>query len=355
MHMMNFVRDYFFTDISNHVEFLKWTQTLDKEDDVLLIGILERLAAPDDPPLPVEPFYGSVDTTITTNNNINNDSKKNPLNIAKGYALMQGLDGHDYNMFEFAYLSGEDSWRTRCIAYLAALIQGSFLVVLIMYNFVDTHIRVRPHEGFFDDVVVVMFVSTALFGARLRHQFLSCEKFVSTMNKLAEPSSNDIFLYIDRLVNQVLGVSIFFFNIYFILVSDTPTDAVLDSVALLFIIEIDDQFKPNWDDDMIEDATAFLLRGYVQEPFDRNDILVVRDGPELISDEKFYIQINDDHEEDDFDYSVTVHTASSRDQNLNVAQSYIATRYCVSGPKAMELREAFESFHALQNFLDFFH
>ena len=41
-----FVKDFLFTDLMNHVEFLKWMDNLDKDnDDLLLIGILERMLA----------------------------------------------------------------------------------------------------------------------------------------------------------------------------------------------------------------------------------------------------------------------------------------------------------------------
>mmetsp|Transcript_53243 Transcript_53243/g.159399 ORF Transcript_53243/g.159399 Transcript_53243/m.159399 type:complete len:348 (-) Transcript_53243:362-1405(-) len=343
---MEFVRDFFFTDIANHVEFMKRTQTLNKGDDVLLIGILERLVSPE-PARAMIPFYGSV---------LHDERRrlqKNPLHIAKGYALMQDLDEHEYNIFECAYLSTESSWQTRCAAFIALLIQFTFLGVLIVYNVLESLVIITPGEEFFREVVAVMLVSAALFASSVRSQFMSCADFVTAMRELKiVDKSREMFLVMDVLVNEYLGICIFFFNIYFILVSDSPTEAVLNSVALAFIIEIDDFFKPNWNEDTIEDAIAFVLRDYITEPFDSEELVVGREGPPILTDDrKFYIQVSDEVNQDD-SFSVMVHIASREDAKMNVTLSYDTTTYQVIGVKAPEFHSALMKFHCLDNFRD---
>lgn len=345
---MDFVRDFFFTNIGNHVEFMKWTQTLDKGDDVLLIGILERLVSTE-PPVAVASFYGSFQ------NADHPAVRKNPLHIAKGYALMQDLGEHEYNIYEYAYLSTKSSWQTRGAAYVAAGIQLAFLGVLFAFNVFEQLVVITPDEDFFGEVVIVMLVSTTLFAATVRSQFISSAAFVSAMRRLGRVDrSRDVFLIMNVLINQIMGICIFFFNIYFILVSDTPTDAVLNSVALAFIVEIDDYFKPNWNEDRIEDATAMVLRDYITEPFDSESLVVGREGPPILSDDsKFYIQVPDTLTLDG-SFSVMVHIASKRDCDMNVTTSYDTIIYNVIGIQALDFHAAIMKFNCLDNFNDFF-
>jgi hypothetical protein len=41
--MAQFIQSFLFTDIVNHCEILKFIQTLEKEDDLLLVHLFERL------------------------------------------------------------------------------------------------------------------------------------------------------------------------------------------------------------------------------------------------------------------------------------------------------------------------
>jgi hypothetical protein len=57
---MQFVRDFLFTDICNHLEFFQFIQNLGKDDDVLLISLLELLSNPREPLGGVSPFSSSA-------------------------------------------------------------------------------------------------------------------------------------------------------------------------------------------------------------------------------------------------------------------------------------------------------
>ncbi|KAL7432970.1 hypothetical protein ACHAXM_003342 [Skeletonema potamos] len=55
-------------------------------------------------------------------------------------------------------------------------------------------------------------------------------------------------LGINILVNWGLGIVIVLFNIFFLLNSNDVNEAILNSVALFFILEIDEELKPDWDE-----------------------------------------------------------------------------------------------------------
>ena len=56
---MQFVRDFLFTDINNHLEFFQYIQNLDTDDHVLMISLLERLVNHNQPLSTVSPFDNS--------------------------------------------------------------------------------------------------------------------------------------------------------------------------------------------------------------------------------------------------------------------------------------------------------
>jgi len=313
---------------------------------VLLVGIMERLAS-DELPLPIVPFYGSGYGSME---GFGPCPPKNPLNLATGYASMRNLREHSFNIFEYAYLSKPRSLRTRVMAVMAAIIQLSFFSVLVVYNIFVERLGISASQDCFDQVVIIMVVSSALFAATVRGQYKSCEDFVTTMKVLKKRGSREIFLYLNCLINQQLGLITFFFNIYFILVSDTPTDAVLNSVALAFIIEVDDHFKPHWSDEKLEDAVALILYDFITEPLTSEEVVVKRDGPAITSQpKKLYIRIPDEVEADG-SFTVSVFSASDNDPEVNVITSYQQTIYYVIGSRAREIHDAIGHFECLDNF-----
>merc|ERR1712176_1298695 len=139
--------------IRNHVEFLKWACTLEKDDDILLVGILERLACPDKL-VPMNHFYNY--------GAINGEAKqlpKNALNLAKAYSLIQALSGHQYNIFEFAFM---DPIAFGKRAYLSLVIQITFFACLVVYNVFEDRVMITPSEDAFELVVIMLFMSTIL-------------------------------------------------------------------------------------------------------------------------------------------------------------------------------------------------
>jgi len=338
---VQFVKDFFFTDITNHVEFLKWACTLEKDDDILLVGILERLAS-SDKLIPMEPFYGSLD--------MGKRLPKNAFNIAHAYSQIQALSGHPYNIFECAFM---DSTAHRYRAYLCLVIQISFFSCLVVYNVFDNRVMITPGEHSFELVITMLVMSTILLFLNISRQRRNALNFNRVMRMLVSDMSDQLFLLFNRGINEVMGVLVFFFNIYFILTSNTPTDAVLNSVALVFIIEIDDVFRPDWDEADQEDALVFILRNYIVGYPEKGDIFVEHNGMEGVSllrdDSNYYIKLRPfDAEIGTFEVSIFMENS----QQKGVITSYKEVTFKVSGNRSSELHESFGHFSCLENLED---
>ena len=75
-------------------------------------------------------------------------------------------------------------------------------------------------------------------------------------------NQSNIYLTMNTIINTVVGMCIFLFNLCYTLVLDTPAVAIWNSVALDFIIEIANRFKPNWNRIKLETLLAELLMDY---------------------------------------------------------------------------------------------
>lgn len=348
---LEFIRDFFFTDIMNHLEFLKWTGSLEKDDDILLIHVLESLAS-DISPMSIQPFYPT-----SSSSGRKSPLPKNPVHIAKAYSEIQLLSGHDYNIFEFAYL---DPTNYRFRAIVAFFIQWGFFMCLLVYNVFDEYIAITPDENGFGLVCLILLMSSILFFAEVRRQRKNALDFNQVMQQLGSYHlSRRIWLHLNYIINAILGILVFFFNIYFILISDDATEAVLNSVALAFIIQIDDSFKPNWDEENQEDALAELLNEYITEdPQSQIDegkyVKVSITGRQRVFDhneKNVYVQLHDFKEKEE-SFRVTVYVADRKDTHLQITLIYEQVDYEITGPRAHELHKAFKGFHCLENYED---
>jgi len=246
---MQFVRDFLFTDINNHLEFFQYIQNLDTDDHVLMISLLERLVNHNQPLTTVSPFdnsspairyqafshcpssrlllnaaappsagYGSTNDAPESNNgasHINIDKRKllgrtvssvlpqpecikKPLRIAKGYAALLNLHDHQYNVYEYAYLissvpsSNDVSKRTSFMAIFAFVSQVVFFFALSHYNIMSLQVTIDPTESYFLWIVFIMIASSAMFGHTLMNQFHDATNFNTSMTFLREEQAAEI-------------------------------------------------------------------------------------------------------------------------------------------------------------------
>lgn len=363
---MQFVRDFLFTDIHNHMEFFEFVQNLEKDDDVLMISLLERLVNRTQPLTSVSPFSPSVashlkafsnrcsssSTLSTVSKDLpSNECIKDPFRIAMGYAALTSLQDHQYNVYEYAYLASVVPTkktvllkRASAMAIFAFVIQVTFFWSLFYYNVVGMRRLVNPEQEYFIDVVVIMIGTSAIFAVILLGQFYEATRFNATMTLLRETHAAKIqglersmhnkyaafyrpklYLIFNTFVNKVLGVVIFLFNLYFVLTSPDPTSATYDAVLLTFIIEIDEIFMPNWSDNKVQGMLAELFMDYclanamLDSPGNdinskQNNVIVERrSGPALeVEVAKFYIEVfpgiwsNEDLNDMENDFGISV-------------------------------------------------
>jgi hypothetical protein len=284
--------------VHDAVEFLKFTQTLFKGDDALLVCLLERYAAHTKPQR-VQAFYAEELGVPHV------DFPKNLLRIATGYSELQRLRGHSFNIFEFAFLGvkplQDKDGRTRAIGYLVTALFTFLLQFLVFsslcyfsigpdYNsFLERYGEITAYREGAAPIVCIAFGTTILFCKRAYMQFCEASDFNQVFWKLQLREGAGVRKILDpwtifykkwclRLnfaVNCVLAALIPAFNLYYLLLSDSVDDAVKDSLALLFVLELDEVVLPSWDEHRIEDELATNLLMYIGKKPKRDDEVIV--------------------------------------------------------------------------------
>jgi hypothetical protein len=313
---MDFLRDFFFTDISNHREFFKWSLELGRKDEVLLVGILERLAAINDtddhraiqPARIVQPgrvsIYAAPQATGIA------DATKNPFIVAEMYASMKKISGHGtFNMFELACLK-----RTKIAdctdlymwwSLLVVVIQITLSALLLVYVIAerDDEEIMKPDDDLFIYILIIVVVSSILFCNEAHKSIKSALSFSSAMHVFHTDTKGVIkwdesvgFIVLELFINVVLTLYLCCFNVYYIGITENPTVALIHVITLSFIFKIDDTFKPEWSKYRLEDEKANVMFDYIFASTtgggsDDLDVTVSGDG---VYDKgtKFYIEMS---------------------------------------------------------------
>ena len=300
---LTFISDFLFTDIMNHVEFLKFIITLGKQDDALLVCLLERYAAVADTETLHNPFYSHPEEIGVEHVNL----PKNPLRIAISYAELLELKGHSFNIFEFAFLDANqlgETWdekRMESFGYLwtslfTCMLQFLVFTSLCYYSIGPDHTAFQEKYGqivqYKEDsvpIVVIAIGTTLLFCKRAYMQFSEARLFNKVFSLLQIRAgagarsmlTTEMFvakrmcLWANTAANQGLAVVIPFFNLYYLLLSETVDDAILNSLALLFILELDEVVLPGWDTERIDDELASNTVLYINKKSKSNKEVIV--------------------------------------------------------------------------------
>ena len=305
---MQFNTNFFTTDLMNHCEFLKRMMRLRHDDEVLLIPLLDAMASRGEPLAEVVPFYGNHQSLT-----------KNPVNIARMYSIMRGLTTHSFNVFEAAQLDPEDTFL-HAIALATAALQWVIFLILLWFN-------AQQYEKLSKDVVVwVVTVGTTFFFTRqCMGEWTSCSEFQNFGVAMGR-SECSLMRICNEANNKLLGVLVSLFNIYFMLLSTDPNDAIMNALALYFVLTFDSMAMPNWDESRLFDELAINCHDYIMEPLLPADLLSVTrevskqslnstgdswDG-HFSDDDKLYIQVkrvqNEPfHEESTLTVEILVH------------------------------------------------
>jgi hypothetical protein len=322
---MEFYRDFFETDIMNHVEFLKTLTDLNKEDHLLLIPILEHLSS-NTPPSDVTPFYRN-----------HRSQPKNIMNILRSYTLLKDLEGHDFNIFEYSFLTGYEHLHevsVKLLAVFTLFVQFMILIILIFFNS-ESKLTKDPI------IYLIDYATTQFFFSMSMKQVSGCRTFNGCYFLTGDSAlSKRVFLYFNWISNVFLPIVVLFFNAYFIALSPDPNTAVLNSMALYFILDMDSMILPEWSDERVDDEKAINVHDYIMVPPNYNLTLTkdhIEEGVTFNEDNKYYISIRDR------EIYVYVRQDSTK---------YLTKKYTVGGDSAQEFLYLIRQFKCLQNYYD---
>ena len=365
-----FFTDFFTTDIMNHCvsllptlcshvllphvlacvagEFLKYIITqLGKHDESLLEAILEQLAQSDRPVKPIKPFYRG-----------HQNLPKNPVNIASAYVALKTLRIHSFNIYEQAFLDGE-SQKSFYLSLFTISMQWAIFVILLANNLPQ---YTSVLDNFSPSVWILALSTTFFFGKACYDQYTAAAEFKDAFTKIGRDfslrnilSSEELrekpylLMLCSTLGNQVLAVLIPFFNIYFILLAESPNDAVLNSLALFFVLELDEMVVNAWDEGRKLDELAINAHDFImQEPEDSSDALVVTKcgSEDFMSGVRGFCPKSYPvypRQKADGSWSIVVYHRASND-----GTSYDKNEYIIAGAQANHLIDSlkeFECFH----------
>jgi len=227
---MECCRLFFGSNIMNHVDFLKYITTLGRDDHVLAIEMLENFQKKTDERQRVEPFYQEHE-----------DFERNEVHIAQIYQHLCGLRDHTPNIYQAAFLEPE-SWIFVVTAVVCFLIQMFILVSLMLFALDDSF--------YTDDVTVLgaILATSVFFCFMCRAEVTAAWSFWQSTEYIHGKSFRMSWtLYMDLIMNVGVGVLSPAFNVFFLLKSASLIDAVLNSTAIFFVLELDDIMNPGLD------------------------------------------------------------------------------------------------------------
>ena len=269
-----FLADFFNSDIMNHCEFLKHIMTqLGKHDEILLEALLERIAS-DTPVTSIAPFYAG-----------HQDLPKNPLNIAKAYVSLKTLKVHAFNIYEASFLDIEKA-SLFMVGLFTVVLQCGIFSILVSYNLPRFQVEMSR-----DATVWLLALSTTFFFSKACYdQFAAASEFKDAFEKIGRGISDEPMFYDGHkfntkkvmmlcsvLGNQIVAALIPIFNLFFILLSEDPNNAILNSVALFFVLQLDEMVMPPWDESRILDELAINAHDFIMIPqYESSDGLAVK-------------------------------------------------------------------------------
>jgi hypothetical protein len=154
-------------------------------------------------------------------------------------------------------------------------------------------------------------------------------------------------LGINILVNGGLGIVIVLFNIFFLLNSNDVNEAILNSVALFFILEIDEELRPDWDEvhfDRRIAANLFQIRCD-----DRHYDGVQVDVESSISPQDCLHLLETDDINNEFLYEAK----EEEDQlviNVYASEDCIRIKFCISGENGRDFFDMIKKFDCFKSY-----
>jgi len=248
---LEFYNDFFGSTIMNHCEFLKTLPELGKDDIDLLKSIVGNLSENSEKQQ-IIPFYPK-----------HKNLRKNIVCILESYDCVKKLKAHEFNIFEYAFLAGDGDFRCefsktnniKLLSFFTLFFQYLILIILIFFNI--------PSQVNYDLMVIIITLGTSFFFIKLAYnQYIHSRRF-NKCYRLTGDRNKQIYLTMNFLSNVVLPILVPFFNFYYILLSEDPNDAILNSLALFFILELDSMILPSWSEKKVNDELVTNIHDYI--------------------------------------------------------------------------------------------
>lgn len=359
-----FISDFFGTDLMNHCEFLKRLNHLGGDDCYLMAEICKRLVdqTNDKTADKITPFYGGDDQVNASDvcHTARKDFQKhksfprNCFHIMLVYTALTSLSGHDYNVYELAYLNCHSQW----IFFMACLIfaiQSILFYVVVSDNMLQFGVAMKQNDSFviLIDLCTTVFIVVFCYGQYTAAQtFVKATrgvvgsslvadddlviKFETTRSKLRP----QLCLWMNQVVNQHMLSLAPFINFYFLLLSGNAIEALLNGFSLLFIFELDDYIIPLFAGVDIEDQLAINAHDFIMVPPINDDLTCKQTGPDVPQNAKLYVSITKEKK------MVNIYSRTS-------ATEYSKTSFVFEGPQTRKFLQTCEdSLQCLQNFQD---
>jgi len=314
-----FISDFFRTDIMNHCEFLKQLNEFGKDDCYLIAEICNRLVDQTNgkEATSITPFYGVSDDTVDASDvghiaradfQTHKSFPRNCFNIMMVYAALTGLDGHEYNIYELAYLN----YHSQSVFYIAILIfaiQSILLYVVLHDNASQYETAVNQKDSF---VILIDVCTTIFIFCFCYSQYTGAKTFTRAAKGVIGSylvKDEDLVIQIDgasrgkwkpnlcllmnQLVNQYALSFAPIINFYFILLSGNAMDALLNGFSLLFIFELDDYILPLFAGIDIEDKLVINAHDFIMVPPVQEYLTCKQIGPNVLEGAtKMYVAID---------------------------------------------------------------
>jgi len=360
-----FLSDFFRTDIMNHCEFLKRMNTFKGDDCYLISEICNRLVdqTKGKEAQKITSFYGGNDDEVNASDvghiaradfQKHKSFPRNCFNIMMVYEALKGLDGHNYNIYELAYLN----YHSTFAFYLACLIfaiQSVLFYVVLHANLVKYEVAVNQTDAF---VLLIDCCMTIFIFCFCYSQYTGAAAFTRAANGVIGsylvsqddlviqiPGNRDtwkpsLLRWMNRMVNQHALLMVPFINFYFLLLSKNPMDALLNGFSLLFIFELDDYILPLFAGVDIEDKLVINAHDFIMVPPNKEYLTCKQVGPDVVASSKLYVSIQEDTK------TINIYSRIS-------ATKYHKTTYVFSGFQAKKfLSICDESLNCVQHFKD---
>ncbi|KAK1733937.1 hypothetical protein QTG54_015464 [Skeletonema marinoi] len=354
--------DYITNGNATHFEVLREMQNLGVDDDRLLVPALFHLGIG----MEEEDNYASLD-------------RAGAVRMLELTNLLRRLRGHKYNVYECCFLAIGDldkEVNLLCGAGFCMIAQILLLFILMYINMSDiTNLTSWRKDGF---TITVVFITTVFFIKLVLKQWSDACDFNAVFWKAGSGVNNvkrglrKLLLGINVLINGALGIVVALFNIFFLLISENVNAAVINSLALFFILEMDDTLKPDWDQMYFDNSIALNVFRYIVAGKGSGDVQVETEADKvraryldlIQSDYKVHFKVQNPRRAGTLKKLVRFCLRSKkmlwwscgeeeRGQDFELMMFWmrnrLSVRFCISGKNGLDLIDVIKEFHCIKS------